>query len=355
MVNLQLPGEAELKDVLQEYQIERDSLLKQESAWENDVNASLESFPAFDEAESIVQELKLRELSQFYGQSTKESKHLNQFMHAKDVIRNSPLAKVMDIMPKGALLHCHLEAMLSPAGLIKLARVKENLCICTSRPLLQPQDFEGSLAFPRVTVVPDINDPQILSTNIFSKDYKAETWMPYRQFLKEWPSAGLPDAEAWLLSKIVLGVSDVYDPSQSIDGIWQIFLQSFQVVRGFIYYETAWRYLWKATLKALIKENIQYAEIRFVLAKGNTVLSNDGARNLSFNEMLHIVQECILEERERCKSGNIVFHGIRIIYTMLRKCATEDMEWAMNNCISLKEKFPDLICGQFSSLCSSAS
>jgi adenosine deaminase CECR1 len=350
MANPQVPGEAVLEDVLRKYQIERDSLLKQESAWENDINTSLEGFPAFAEAESIVHEMKLRELAQFYGQNTKESLHLNQFMHAKDVIRHSPLAKLMELMPKGSLLHCHLEAMLSPAGLIELAREKENLCICTNRPLLQLQDFEGSLAFPRVGVFPDVNDPEILSTNIFSKDYKAGTWMQYRRFLNEWPSGGLPNAEAWLLSKIVLGASDVYDPSQSINGIWEIFIQSFQIVRGFIYYETAWRHLWKSTLNGLIKENIQYAEIRFVLSKENTVLNDDGTRNLSYDEMLHIVEECIVEEKERCNSENIVFHGIRIIYTMLRKCPTEDMEWAMDNCIALKEKFPDLICGEFSFL-----
>lgn len=341
-------NESGLEKLVQEHQVERQRLALREPAWDLDTEDFWNSLPVFQEAEEIIQHLKELELSRLFrpGEAQGEDHgHVHQFMRAKVVIGDSHLAQLMDSMPKGAPLHCHLEAMLSPRGLLEFARTKENLYIKTSHPLSSSQAYEGLAAFPQPQVLSRNVVDSLEDTNIFSLDYEPGAWMLYSSFRTKFPG-GEQAAETWLLSKMVLSAQDVYKSSQTIDGIWQVFLQSFLVIRGLLYYESAWKYLWDSVMRALVKENIQYAEIRFVLGRDNLVISDDGTRELAYDEMLDIIQTSSQEEILRCESVGKVFYGIKIIYTQLRRCDTEEMEWAMENCIKLKQKYPNLICGK---------
>ena len=39
------------------------------------------------------------------------------------------------------------------------------------------------------------------------------------------------------------------------------------------------------------------------------------------------------------------FHGFKIIYSAMRFITCEELEWFLNNCIELKQEFPDMIAG----------
>lgn len=118
-----------------------------------------------------------------------------------------------------------------------------------------------------------------------------------------------------------------------------------RINRGLMRYEQAWEEYIRLVVNNLVEDGIYYAEIRFALHHGSTVISNDGERLLSHKEMLQIVSRVVTEEKEKLLLQGLTFYGIKVIYANLRSCSREQMKWCMDEAITLKMEFPELICG----------
>jgi adenosine deaminase CECR1 len=95
------------------------------------------------------------------------------------------------------------------------------------------------------------------------------------------------------------------------------------------------------------RDGISYAEIRVALNYRFSISSDDGKRQLSQEEIVQIFADTLDQEQPRIKAEGLSFFGVKIIYACMRNSTREAMEWCMDNCISLKQKFPLLICGKF--------
>lgn len=121
-----------------------------------------------------------------------------------------------------------------------------------------------------------------------------------------------------------------------------------KINRGLMRYERAWEEYIRLVIRNLVEDGIYYAEIRFALHEGSTVISNDGERFLSHKDMLQIVSNVVAEEKERFRFQGFTFYGLKVIYANLRSCSNEQMKWCMDEAIQLKREFPGLICGIWS-------
>lgn len=156
------------------------------------------------------------------------------FLLNKDRIdKESKLFDIARKLPKGALLHLHLNSQLEPEKLIN--RVAEEgidaaLHIATSHQLLDDEDFRDCEI--QVAVRPK----QDYKVDIFSVEYtpfagtsvKEDTmWMSWKHFTEkfketEYANCNRGDkapltAEEWVLRKIVLNKDDVYDTRKSLN------------------------------------------------------------------------------------------------------------------------------------------
>ncbi|RFU80196.1 adenosine deaminase [Trichoderma arundinaceum] len=307
---------------LDEYLKARESLVRAEKAhgYESLVQrTTLEST-----AEGIIRRLKEWEDENVYGIKSDGSGHEagHRFFHGLDLVPESKLFNIAVKAPKGCLLHCHYDCLLPPDTVLSDARKQPNLYIKADVPLVSKGLFSYSL--PQFDVFSQ-NIPLAESTNLFNKGYVAGSWMRYSDFLAKFPG-GVEKAEAWLHKRMVLQPDDAYHPKQTVNGIWQQFIRAVTVIRSMLGYETAYREHFRRALWKFAQDGIMYAEIRVALNYGFSIKSDDGTQELKQKEVLEIFQQVLREEVPKMHASG------------------EAMLWCMDNCIEMKQLFPNLIC-----------
>ena len=275
-------------------------------------------------------------------------------MPAKHIIDTTELLSIAKRAPKGALLHCHLDAMLPPLdSLIKSARNRKGLCLSLDMKSDSPNWIQDAL--PSFIMLPaeDAEKADALSffdpafvPGVHGKGiaYKPGTYTTWTRFCDEFPG-GVTAAEDFVAKRILLNREDVYHSSQTVDGIWHQFNRAFATMRGLLLYQSAFMEHFRLVLLDLITDNISYAEIRVAFHRHNDVWTDDGSRIIPRADLLGLMETCIKDEIAAAAAAGKTFYGIKIIFAVLRSGTTEDMEYAMDECIVLKQAFPNLICG----------
>ncbi|PGH27124.1 hypothetical protein AJ80_01080 [Polytolypa hystricis UAMH7299] len=265
----------------------------------------------------------------------------DHFLANIDHINNgSDLMHVSRRLPKGAHLHCHFNTCLHPSFLIGEARdIKCMFIRCTSS-LASQEDFKT--AFVSFSVLRDDTE----SSDIFDPVYEPLSWMRYSHFREKFPAEKLGDVEAWLARKAIINVQDAHAPNQTIDGVWDLFNRSTQMMKGLFNYESAFRNYIGEAIQSFLDDGIMYAEVRPNFFD-KSIPSDDGERQLDHRAWMVIIREEVAKKMKELdevgKGGH--FRGIKVIYCAPRSIKKEDMTWCLNDCIALKQEFPDLICG----------
>lgn len=178
-----------------------------------------------------------------------------QYLTNKERIDNdSLLYRIATQVPKGGLLHLHFNAALSPELLLEPARKIDSLYIWSKRPLRTQEDLDLTEVVFSVLNKKEVEE----GVNIFSTSYlgngenhkrkeeamKWKVWMPWKvfrkNFKKQFPNkyiqqrgeimtkvpnccskhgmVRLDPAEYWVTSKMILSESEVYSPTQTVNG-----------------------------------------------------------------------------------------------------------------------------------------
>jgi adenosine deaminase CECR1 len=253
--------------LVQEYSASHADLirLETEDAWDREAKPRATSRNQADQTERRADIIirAMREYERNYTFGNKASEDIpgpetldmgGQFLTNKKRIDNqSLLYKIANEVPKGCLLHLHLNSELNPERLLERARGMENMYIRSIRPLLTQEDLD------KTETVFNVLDPELVKkdVNIFSSDYKGNAtnwrtdemkyavWMPWndfqnafeKKFGKKWTQKentilsevprscsepGLPvylhPAENWLKSKMVLSIEEAYGFNQTVNG-----------------------------------------------------------------------------------------------------------------------------------------
>ncbi len=149
-----------------------------------------------------------------YGVHRDGSSHepADQFRRFKHFIDNSEVAKRA---PKGALLHCHSDAMLPPSELISIAQgmKKEKNYIKTDAPLTDAGFLKHAL--PTFQVLPKVEAERYKNTDNFGSIYVLGEWMLLSIFRLLFPG-GVVEAGEWTL-KFALDLEDIYHTSHTVN------------------------------------------------------------------------------------------------------------------------------------------
>jgi adenosine deaminase CECR1 len=256
-----------LPSAVEAYNKSHDELTEKEelNAWDREVRPKATSTSKLDEVESdaarILRVLREYERKTTFGNLPSEAipgpETLDmggQFLTNKDRIETrSMVYQIAHMVPKGALLHLHFNAELSPELLLEQAKNMDTMYIRSIRPLLTEQDlFETEMVFSvlassDVEANVDIFSPEYpgTGTNWKQDEWKRKVWMKWsifqRQFMIKFPKAGgqeplaapegpqriccgaprqirLNPAETWLKSKMVLSLEEAYGSNQTVNG-----------------------------------------------------------------------------------------------------------------------------------------
>lgn len=124
--------------------------------------------------------------------------------------------------------------------------------------------------------------------------------------------------------------------------IWLRFDACTRMMKGLFNYETAFRAYTEACIEDFINDNIEYAEIRPNFPSNN-MTKDDGETIISNTEVLQIIVDAL----ERQKQRGRYFGGMKVIYCCPRSFSLDLVKASLNECLELKQKFPNLVCGAF--------
>jgi adenosine deaminase CECR1 len=120
-----------------------------------------------------------------------------------------------------------------------------------------------------------------------------------------------------------------------VQSVWARFNQATRCFKGLLNYKKVFIWYIGKAIDSMIKEGIMYAELRPMLMD-KSIPCDDG-------------QNAVEEKKEKLRSQkklHLFPFGLKIIYCTPRSIPKTRMREEMQDCIRLKIKFPNLICGK---------
>ena len=278
---------------------------------------------------------------------------------AKDRMQTSKLFKIIRRMPKGALLHCHLEPMLDLEWAIEEVLNTEGMHIKADKGLATEDDRSlGSFTF-HYSKKSAQEDP----ASIWTSSYKSDTLLPIAAVAEKYPDGGRPGFARWVKSRAMISTDESLQHHYGVDDVWQRFYRTFAVIRSILVYEPIFRKFVYNMCKQLLEDGVFWVEMRYVFVPPYYREGNDSPE-FGFEGRFRAITEEI--ERFKASEEGQEFWGARMIWTSLRRLDTKSLiqgetqsflmanltiiisnvpSTDMKQCVEMKKLFPDFIAG----------
>lgn len=266
-------------------------------------------------------------------------------------------------MPKGCHLHVHLNTELQPHRLIPRARkLGKTMFVRCTRPLTAENGYK---AYRDAEIVFNVMPSNTPNANIFSEGYnpdwknsdKGPSWMRWQDFRSAFPSENvevqdqvvddLDLPERWAREKMIITRDRAYGDLQTHNGAWACFNQGTRAFKGLLNYESVYRWYIGEAINSMIADKIMYSEWRPMLMD-KTIPADDGVGTLDHKAQMTIVCEEIKKKKKELEARGELHKfpfGLKIIYCTPRSIPKARMKSELEDCITLKLEFPDLVCG----------
>lgn len=239
------------------------------------------------------------------------------FSLARGKIEQSKLWKIVKKMPKGALLHCHLEAMVNLDWLIDEAfatdgmHIKADVCLATAEARDKDQ---FTFRYLRETAQG--------GESIWSQSYQAGQAVPLQQAAECFPDGGKDGFKRWFKSRVTITLEDNLKHHHGPNDIWRKFTPSFGIIGSLMHYEPIFRKFVHNMLNELVDDGVQYVDLRaaFVIPfyKEGSETPEDG-----FATYMGVLDEEITKFKASDEGKG--FWGARMIWTSIRSFGTKSI------------------------------
>jgi adenosine deaminase CECR1 len=129
--------------------------------------------------------------------------------------------------------------------------------------------------------------------------------------------------------------------------VWARFNQATRCFKGLLNYQKVYEWYIGSAIQKLIDEKVMYAELRPMLLD-KFIPTNDGTGKIDHEGQMELIKKCVENKKAELVArgqGDLFPFGLKIIYCTPRSIKLHTMRNEMLDCIKLKEKFGDLICG----------
>jgi adenosine deaminase CECR1 len=252
----------------------RDQALKLEKTLDFDFRCRMRATDLERRVDAILQRLKANDIANVYdvaklrkGLGGQEHKRFpgDYFLSNVDLIDKTTLLDVARKMPNGAHLRIHFNACLEPHVLLKIAKGMDHMFIASDLPL-EPDNNYVNYEKCEIQFFIKCIGKEGPTGDMFSLGYEPRQVMPFAKFLERFPDeygkVQCCDADTWLVKKLVFVEKEAHNWLQTAAGAWETFNGRTRMMKGLFNYETAFRKYTRLFLQDLVKNNIQYAEIR---------------------------------------------------------------------------------------------
>ncbi|KAJ6597115.1 hypothetical protein DFH09DRAFT_1258787 [Mycena vulgaris] len=304
-------------------------------------------------ADKIVRELRASEAISIWGVEHEGVPHPfpgMEFLTGRGIILKTKLFNILAKMPKGGLLHAHLDATVNAEFVLKLALEQPALHVRSAEPL---SASNLSQTLPEFKALPQEMFTES-ETALTDQSYSPSTWVSLKQARASFdpgspfdPALGGPEGfDKWVIGAMTINPSEGKFTEQYGEVIWEKFTSTFMVSTGLIRFAPVWRNYIYEFFRASVEDGVSYVEVR-VNFYPKYMFGADGNENIPHRDWLQIFDEVQTQFKADLKlqGREDEFIGARIIYSTLRFIDVDELEWFCEDCITLKQDFPHLIAG----------
>lgn len=229
------------------------------------------------------------------------------FNAAKATMQSTQLFRIVSKMPKGALLHCHLGAMVDLKWVFSTAIETKGMCFSSDRPLVAEEAREKA----RVKI-----EYCKLGTSgsVWDESYVAGTQIHVKEAADSFPDSGRQGFISWLKERCSITQSDSIRHHLGINDIWKKLVWGFTMITPIVFYEPITRKFLREFFRTAQKDGIKWIEMRGMTRsfrlEGEDYLVKDRT------ELVRVVHEEV--ESFKASEEGKGFWGVRMIWDCLR-------------------------------------
>ncbi|KAJ3880680.1 hypothetical protein F5051DRAFT_480111 [Lentinula edodes] len=307
-------------------------------------------------ADKVIREVRATEAASIWNREYAGIPHPfpgMEFLTGRSIIVQTKLFKILGkgclprfTMPKGGLLHAHLDATVNVSFLLKTAMKYPAMHVRASTAL---NATNIGHVLPEMSALPQHlrTAGEIALTN---HDYIPDTWVPMLKARESFdPKLGGPDGfDRWITAALTINPTEAYVTHNTVTKIWQKFQSTFIVSAPLVRYQPIQRQYIREFILSSIADGISYVEPRInFLRDAIPFIAEDGQRQLAHREVLKDFEDVVGEVKAELKANGREddFIAAKIIYSTIRFITPAELEWYLRDCIALKKEFPHLIAG----------
>jgi len=258
------------------------------------------------------------------------------FSLAKQTMEKTKLWRILRQMPKGALLHAHMDAMVDFDFLFDKMLQTPGMCIYCETDLSTPENLEyGALRFC-------YRSSKTEETDIWKSSYKINEPVPVMKAAEQYPNGGREGFLAYLKSRFTISREESLEHHHGVDHVWRRFQTVFVMINGIAFYEPIFRAFMQRMMSLLYADGVRWVDLRlafgFKYHREGKETPDEG-----YGEMFRVFGEEI--EKFKASEEGKGFWGVRMIWTGIRRLDLRPIVEDMDNCISVKLAYPHLVSG----------
>ncbi|KAG9241950.1 hypothetical protein BJ878DRAFT_196801 [Calycina marina] len=322
------------------------SLIEQEKKQRSDHAFRTALSPVAKEACAIVDRIRTEEMESTW--TAKFSSHLSletganiypgmMFNLAKDRMEKTRLWQIVRKMPKGALLHAHMDAMVDYDFLFETLLAEKGMHIHCGTPIATSYQLEAAQISFRF-----LKTEHVDGKSIWTSDYVPNTPILLTRAVEEFPNGGKPGFLTWLKDRLTITNQESIEHHHGVDAVWRKFQDVFGILRHIIWYEPIFRKFIRRMLQSLLADGVKWVDLRLAFAFSYFKAGSEVPEE-SYDHFFKVFDE-ELKDFKATEEGK-EFWGARFIWTGLRALDTRMIVQDMDACIAIKLTYPHLISG----------
>ncbi|KAM3074550.1 hypothetical protein ACMFMG_007980 [Clarireedia jacksonii] len=259
------------------------------------------------------------------------------FSLAKDKMEQTKLWQIIRKMPKGALLHAHMDAMVDFDYLFDVLLTTEGMCIRSDRSLDSQRSREVGRVEFRFRKKGDAE-----GASIWSSKYETGSFVPVADAADAFPNDSRKGFITWLKSRCTITDTESIEHHHGVDAVWRKFASCFMILNTIIFYEPIFRAFMKRMMQQLFEDGVRWVDLRLAFTffyYGEGKEQGDE----TYSNMFKVMGEEI--EKFKASEEGKGFWGARMIWTGLRALDTRKIVEDMDACLAIKMAYPHLVSG----------
>ncbi|RDA88623.1 hypothetical protein CP532_5829 [Ophiocordyceps camponoti-leonardi (nom. inval.)] len=324
---------------IQQFLAGREGLIDQEQAGRSDTSFRNSMSPVARSACAVVDAIRRREQATVWVPKHERDDVVfpgMMFRLAKDRIEETALWRIIRRMPKGCLLHAHMDAMVDFDFLLDELLATPGMHMASDRSICSSAAREEACLFFRYRA------ESRTGGSVWDEAYQPNEFLLLTHLADSFPEGGRKGFLAWLKSRCMLSLADCHEHHLGIDAIWAKFTLCFRTVATIIHYEPMFRAFLRRLMHLLMADGVTWAELRFTWALDYCRERKEEPEK-DYSHMFKVLEEEIARFKSSAEGKG--FWGLRTIWTSLRNCDTRPLIENMDHCITTKMEFPHLVAG----------